>query len=60
MSKIVVMGAGSWGTTIAILLAEKDNEIILWDFDSKKAEEINKIFVGFLAMSFFLGRRNRG
>lgn len=42
MSKIIVMGAGSWGTTIAILLAEKNNEVVLWEFDSKKAEEISR------------------
>ncbi len=42
MSKIVVMGAGSWGTTLAILLAERENDITLWDYESKRTEEMNK------------------
>ena len=29
-SKIGVIGAGSWGTTLANLLAEKGNDVDLW------------------------------
>lgn len=42
MAKTVVMGAGSWGTTIAILLAEKNNEVILWEHNPEKAVELEK------------------
>ena len=28
--KIAVIGAGAWGTTIAILLAEKGHDVVLW------------------------------
>lgn len=48
--KIAVLGAGSWGTTLAILLAEKDNEVMLWVYEKDLAEIIkntreNKIYL---------------
>jgi len=50
MEKIVVMGGGSWGTTLAILLAEKNYDVILWEYNlelSKKMEieRENKTFL---------------
>jgi glycerol-3-phosphate dehydrogenase (NAD(P)+) len=30
MSKYAVLGAGAWGTALAKVLAEKDNEVLLW------------------------------
>ncbi|MCX5780233.1 MAG: NAD(P)H-dependent glycerol-3-phosphate dehydrogenase [Firmicutes bacterium] len=30
MAKICVLGAGSWGTALAALLAKNDNEVVLW------------------------------
>ena len=33
--KIAVLGAGSWGTTLAILLSDK-NDIVLWEFDENE------------------------
>lgn len=42
MEKIVVMGAGSWGTALAILLAKKGNEVVVWEFDEKKAKELQE------------------
>ncbi|MBI5755873.1 MAG: NAD(P)-dependent glycerol-3-phosphate dehydrogenase [Nitrospirae bacterium] len=38
--KIAVIGGGSWGTTLAVLLAEKDNEIRLWVYEKGLAEII--------------------
>lgn len=38
--KIGVIGAGSWGTTLAMLLAERDNEIRLWVHSRELAETI--------------------
>lgn len=35
--KIAVIGAGSWGTTLAILLAEGDNEVRLWVYEKDLA-----------------------
>jgi len=28
--KIVVMGSGSWGTTVAKVIADGGNEVMLW------------------------------
>ena len=38
--RISVLGAGSWGTTLAILLAEKSHAVTLWSFLEKDAETI--------------------
>lgn len=38
MGKVVVMGAGSWGTTLAILLAENGHDVTLWEFSKELAE----------------------
>ncbi len=40
--KISVIGAGSWGTTLAILLANNGNEVILWEYDKSVARKLNK------------------
>ncbi len=42
MSYISVMGAGSWGTTLACLLVEKGYDVSLWAFEREIAEEINR------------------
>jgi len=42
MEKIVVMGAGSWGTALAILLAKKGYEVVIWEFDEKKLRSYKK------------------
>ncbi|MCC6544623.1 MAG: NAD(P)-dependent glycerol-3-phosphate dehydrogenase [Nitrospirae bacterium] len=42
IKKIAVLGAGSWGTTLALLLAEKDNEIRLWAYEKELVEVIKK------------------
>ena len=31
--RIGVVGAGSWGTTLANLLARNGNEVVLWSFE---------------------------
>ena len=50
MKKIAVIGMGSWGTTLAILLAEKGFSVIGWEWVKKYAEKMqiekeNKIFL---------------
>ncbi|MBI4847082.1 MAG: NAD(P)-dependent glycerol-3-phosphate dehydrogenase [Nitrospirae bacterium] len=42
MSYISVIGAGSWGTTLANLLAEKDYDVTLWAFEKDLVQEINR------------------
>lgn len=41
MSYIAVMGAGSWGTTLACLLVEKGYDVSLWAFEKEIVDEIN-------------------
>ncbi len=42
MTRIVVLGAGSWGTTIAKVIADGGNEVTLWSRREDLAEEINQ------------------
>ena len=41
MNYISVIGAGSWGTTLACLLAEKGYDVSLWAFEKQIVDEIN-------------------
>lgn len=41
MEKVVVLGAGSWGTALSIVLAEKGHNCLLWSHRSDQANEIN-------------------
>jgi glycerol-3-phosphate dehydrogenase (NAD(P)+) len=38
--RVAVLGAGSWGATIASFLTEKDHSVVLWNFDEKDAEKM--------------------
>jgi len=40
--KIAVIGAGSWGTTLADLLARKGEQVKLWAYEPEVAEGINR------------------
>ncbi len=39
--KVIILGSGNWGTTLALLFSKK-NKIYLWTIDQKEADEINK------------------
>jgi len=39
--KIIVIGSGNWGTTLALLFAQK-NKVYLWTIDQKEADTINQ------------------
>ncbi len=41
MAKVAVIGAGSWGTTFAKVLADAGNEVMLWSRRAELTEEIN-------------------
>ena len=48
--RIGVIGAGSWGTTLADLLARKGHDVTLWAFESELVEEMirtreNRLFL---------------
>ena len=40
--KISVLGAGGWGTTLAILLNYNGHNLTLWEFKKSYAKELNK------------------
>lgn len=39
--RILVLGAGSWGTALANLLAKKDHDVTVWSFERDVADAIN-------------------
>jgi len=41
-ARVAVVGAGSWGTALANLLAKKGAETRLWSYESEVAEAINR------------------
>jgi len=42
MARVTVIGAGSWGTALAIVLADNDHQVNLWTHRKTQAEEINR------------------
>ncbi len=42
MSAVAVLGAGSWGTTLANLLAAKGENVRLWAFEPEVVEAVNR------------------
>ncbi|KAF0218403.1 MAG: glycerol-3-phosphate dehydrogenase [Geobacteraceae bacterium] len=53
---IGVIGAGSWGTTLADLLAKKGHEVTLWAYEPELAEEmartrVNSLFLPGISLS---------
>lgn len=40
MSKVAIIGAGSWGLALGLLLNEKDNEVIFWCHQEAEKESI--------------------
>jgi glycerol-3-phosphate dehydrogenase (NAD(P)+) len=54
--KIGVIGAGSWGTTLADLLAKKGHDVILWAYEAELAGEmaetgLNSLFLPGIRLS---------
>jgi glycerol-3-phosphate dehydrogenase (NAD(P)+) len=39
--KVTVLGAGSWGTTVAALMCRRDHEVLLWARNPEVAREVN-------------------
>ena len=42
MNQVSVLGAGAWGTTLAQVLSDAGNDVILWARDKQIVDEINK------------------
>jgi glycerol-3-phosphate dehydrogenase (NAD(P)+) len=42
VSHIAVLGAGSWGTTLANLLAVKGEEVRIWAYEPEVVDAINR------------------
>jgi glycerol-3-phosphate dehydrogenase (NAD(P)+) len=42
VTKVAVLGAGSWGTALADLLVRKNCDVLLWAFEPDVAEAINR------------------
>lgn len=40
--KIAVIGSGSWGTAVALLLAKKDYDIYLWSWKQEETDRLNR------------------
>lgn len=40
--KIAVIGSGSWGTAIAILLANKGNDVYMWSWQQEETDRLNR------------------
>ncbi len=38
--RVAVLGAGSWGTTLAVVLAENAHDVALWEYDAKLATTV--------------------
>ena len=41
MNKVTVLGAGAWGTTMAQVLADCGNDVLLWGRSTELVNEIN-------------------
>ncbi|WAW15609.1 NAD(P)H-dependent glycerol-3-phosphate dehydrogenase [Peptostreptococcus equinus] len=41
MNKVCVLGAGSWGSALAMVLASNNNDVFIWTRRQEQADEIN-------------------
>ncbi len=51
--QIAVVGAGSWGTALARMLARKGHSVRLWAFEPEVVDEIQKTSINALYLDGF-------
>lgn len=42
MARIGVLGAGSWGTTLGLVLHGNGHDVVLWEFDREQADAVRR------------------
>jgi len=42
MSRIGVLGAGSWGTTLGLILHDNGHDVVLWEFDREQVDAVRR------------------
>ena len=42
MANIGVLGAGSWGTALSVLLHDNGNQVTIWSIDPAEVEMLSK------------------
>ena len=40
MKRVTVLGGGSWGTTLALVLHDNGHQVVTWEFDPKQVEAV--------------------
>ena len=43
MAKVGVIGAGSWGTALSLVLEKNNHQVTLWEFEEKVAQRLVKL-----------------
>ena len=54
MSKIGIIGAGAWGTSLAIAMRRAGNDVVLQAHEPETVESINKEHTNNMNVSFFI------
>jgi glycerol-3-phosphate dehydrogenase (NAD(P)+) len=42
MLRISILGAGNWGTTLALMLVRRGHDVILWEYDAAQADLVQR------------------
>ncbi len=42
MARTAVLGAGSWGTTLGLVLHDNGHEVVFWEFDAEQVEAVRR------------------
>lgn len=40
MKRVTVLGGGSWGTTLALVLHDNRHQVVIWEYDSEQVEAV--------------------